>query len=101
MRKRPEDRDFDIDDFDIEIGPEDPVYPLNVVCQLLEMNYWTVHEIVQEGIITPHKKGRKKLFSQKDMKYLKYIKYLIDDKGVNVQGIKVIFEIRHFEDEGV
>jgi MerR family transcriptional regulator/heat shock protein HspR len=93
-----EENDFDIfneDDFDVEIEPDDPVYPLNVVCRLLDMHYWTLHDILEEGILKPKKAGkRKKLFSHEDVKRLKYVKYLIEEKGVNIKGIKVIFEIK-------
>jgi MerR family transcriptional regulator/heat shock protein HspR len=86
---------FDFDDFGVEIEPDEPVYPINVVCKLLDMHYWTVHEIIEEGILKPKKVGkRKKLLSQNDIKYLKYIKYLLEDRGVNIKGIKVIFEMR-------
>ena len=89
---------FDPDEFDIEIDPEEPVFPLNVVCRLLHMQYWTVHEVIEEGLISFKKaKKKRKLFSRNDMKRLKYIKYLIEDKGVNIKGIKVIFEITEQE----
>ncbi|MFH1768418.1 MAG: MerR family transcriptional regulator [Candidatus Omnitrophota bacterium] len=89
---------FNIDNFDIEIGPDEPVYTLSVICKLLDMHYWTVHDILEEGLLSPKKTGkRKKLFSHKDIKRLKYIKYLIEDRGVNINGIKVIFEMRREE----
>ncbi len=95
-RKKPQNQAFDeLEDFEVEIDPEEPVYPLNVVCRLLDMQYWTVHELVEEGVLHPKRVGRrKKLFSYKDIKRLKYIKYLIEKKGVNIKGVKVIFEIR-------
>jgi len=99
MRRRKDkdrkDEIFDIDEFDVEIDPQEPVYPLNVVCRLLDLNYWTLHEIVEEGLVHCEEKSRKnKLFSYRDIKRLKYIKYLIENKGVNIKGIKVIFEIK-------
>lgn len=98
MREDSHEGDIDIfneDEFDVEIDSGDPVYTLTVVCRLLDMNYWTVHEILEEGILRPKKVGkRKKLFSHDDVRRLKYIKYLIEDRGVNIRGIKVIFEIR-------
>ena len=98
MRKGFDDDNFDLfeeDDFDLEIEPDDPVYPLNVVCRLLDMHYWTVHEVIEEGLINFKKiKKKRKLFSRNDVKRLKYIKYLIEDRGVNIKGIKVIFEIK-------
>ena len=98
MRKVPDKNKEDysgFDDFDVEIDPDDPVYPLNVVCRLLSMNYWTVHDILEQGIINYKEESRKKkLLSYHDIKRLKYVKYLIEDKGVNIKGVKVIFEIR-------
>ncbi|MDP2922818.1 MAG: MerR family transcriptional regulator [Candidatus Omnitrophota bacterium] len=80
--------------FDIDIPQDEPVFSLNVVCELLHLHYWTMHEILQEGIVEPKKRGKsKKLFSYQDVKRLKYIKYLIEDKGVNIKGIKVILEM--------
>ncbi|MCK4810079.1 MAG: MerR family transcriptional regulator [Candidatus Omnitrophica bacterium] len=84
--------------FDIKIPVDEPVYPLNIVCRILEMHTWTVNEVVKLHIIHPKKKGkRKKLFSYKDIKCLRYVKYLIEERGVNIQGVKVIFEIREEE----
>ncbi len=99
MKKRRSNKDknddiFDIDKFDVEIDPDDPVYPLNVVCRLLDMSYWTVHDVLEEGIIHYAQNNKKKLLSYHDVKRLKYIKYLIENKGVNIKGIKVIFEIK-------
>lgn len=81
--------------FDIEIPVDEPVYPLNIVCRLLKMNTWTVNELVRMEIVHPKMiSKRKKLFSYADIKRLKYVKYLIDDRGVNIAGVKVIFEMR-------
>ncbi|MCM8787377.1 MAG: MerR family transcriptional regulator [Candidatus Omnitrophica bacterium] len=80
--------------FEINIPDDEPIFPVNIACRLLELPYWTVHEILKEGIIQPKVKNkRKKLLSYKDMKILKYAKYLMEDKGVNIKGIKVIIEM--------
>ena len=85
---------WDEEQFDFDIPEDEPIFPLNVVCDLIHMQYWTLHQIMEEGLIELRKKTkRKKLLSQKDIKRLKYIQYLMDDKGVNIQGIKVIFEM--------
>ena len=44
------DWDFEDDQFDIDIDPEMPVFPLNIVCKLVEINYWTLHDIINEGL---------------------------------------------------
>ena len=93
--KKSEMRERYEDFFEVEIPEDEPIYPLNIVCKLLKMHSWTINEIVKEGIVHPKKVGkRKKLFSYKDIRRLKYVKYLIEKKGVNIQGVKVILEIK-------
>ncbi len=80
--------------FEIEIPRDEPLFPMNIVCDLLHMQYHTLHEIVKEGIIQQKKtKKRKKLFSQREIKRLKYVQYLIEERGVNIKGVKVIVEM--------
>jgi DNA-binding transcriptional MerR regulator len=86
---------FDWQDFEIDIGPEEPVFPLNVVCRLLDINYWTLRDILEEELINLKRRDKgKKLFSYRDMKQLKYIMHLIEDRGVNIKGVKVIFQMQ-------
>ena len=81
--------------FDFEIPVDEPLFPINVVCDLLHMQYYMLHEIMKEGIIQERKqKKQKKLFSKQDVKKLKYIQYLIEEKGVNVKGVKLILEMK-------
>ena len=81
---------------DVEIPDDEPVFPLQIVCHLLDMQYWTLHEIMKQGLIAAvkKKKQRKKFFSRKELKKLKIIKYLMDERGVNIQGVKLIFELK-------
>lgn len=80
--------------FDFDIPVDEPLFPLNIVCELVQIQYHTLHEILKEGIISEVKKKKNnKLLSVKDVKRLKYVKYLMEKRGVNIQGIKVIFEI--------
>jgi MerR family transcriptional regulator, heat shock protein HspR len=85
----------DHDKFEVKIPEDEPVYPLNIVCDLLHMHYWTLHQLMREGILKEKKcaKAKKKLFSRKDIRKLNYIKYLLEDKGVNIKGVKIILEM--------
>lgn len=88
--------------FAFDIPLDEPLFPLNVVCHLVHLNYWTLHEIVREGILEEgqkekKKKKGKKLFSYREVKRLKYVQYLLEEKGVNLKGIKVIIELEHIE----
>lgn len=83
--------------FDLDIPVDEPIFPVNIVCKLLDIQYYLLHEIVKEGILSEVKKKKKKLFSLKDMKQLKYIKHLVEDQGVNIKGVKIILEIKEEE----
>lgn len=80
--------------FDLDIPDSEPIFPIKIACKLLNMHYWVLHDIIKEGILEEEEK-QKKLLSFKDIKRLKYVKYLIEERGVNIKGIKVIFEIEH------
>ncbi len=78
----------------IEISPEDAVYVIGVVSKLLDMPEWTLRTLEKEGLIRPKRMGRKnRMYSMNDIRKLEYIHYLMDEKGVNVNGIKIIMEI--------
>ncbi len=82
------------DRFSVDIEEDEAVFPVEVVCKLTDLQYWTLRSILKEGIVTPKKVGKKKmLFSKKDIKKVECIKYLMDEKGVNLQGVRVFFEI--------
>lgn len=80
--------------FDIHISPDEPVYVISVVSKLVDMPIWTLRQLDKVGIVKPKRIGKKsRLYSLKDIKKLEYVHYLMEDKGVNVRGIKMILEI--------
>jgi len=85
---------LDFDEFDIDIPLDEPIFTLTAICRLLHMEYHRLHEIVEQEIVKPKKIGkRKKLFSYNDIKYIKYVQYLIEDEGVNINGVRIIMEM--------
>lgn len=80
--------------FDIIISPDEPVYVISVVSKLVELPAWTLRALDKAGIVKPKRIGKKsRLYSLKDVKKLEYIHYLMEDKGVNIRGIKIILEL--------
>lgn len=79
--------------FDINISPDDPVYVISVVSRLVDLPIWTLRILDKEGVIRPKRLGKKtRLYCLKDIKKLEYVHYLLEDKGVNIKGIKIILE---------
>ncbi|MBU1124559.1 MAG: MerR family transcriptional regulator [Candidatus Omnitrophica bacterium] len=77
--------------FDIYISPDEPVYVISVVAKLVDLPVWTLRQLDKAGVVCPKRIGRKnRLYSLKDVKRLEYVHYLMEDKQVNIHGIKII-----------
>ena len=79
--------------FDIQISQDEPVYVISVVSRLVEIPVWTLRQLDKAGIVQPKRIGRKsRLYSLKDVRRLEYVHYLMEEKRVNIHGIKIIIE---------
>jgi len=79
--------------FDIQISADEPVYVISVVSRLVDIPLWTLRQLDKAGVVRPRRVGRKsRFYSLKDIRRLEYIHYLMEDKGVNIHGIKIILE---------
>jgi len=80
--------------FDIQISADEPVYGISVVSKLVDLPVWTLRQLDKAGILCPKRVGKKsRLYSLRDIKKLEYIHYLMEEKGVNLKGIKMILEL--------
>lgn len=79
--------------FDIRISPDEPVYVISVVSKLVDLPVWTLRQLDKVGIVCPKRIGKKsRLYSLKDIKKLEYIHFLLEEKHVNISGVKIILE---------
>jgi MerR family transcriptional regulator/heat shock protein HspR len=79
--------------FDIQISPDEPVYIISVVSKLVGVPVWTLRQLDKQGVVRPKRAGKKsRLYSLKEIRKLEYVHYLMEDKHVNIQGIKIILE---------
>ena len=47
----------------------------------------------EKGLIQPNRQGYQRRYLNEDLKRLKFIKYLIDEKGLNIAGVKHIISM--------
>ena len=86
------------DDFEVRIDPETPVFIISVVSEMVSIPIWTLRKLDELGVVEPGRIGKKtRCYSQKQVNKLKYIHYLMEDKRVNISGIKVILEMNEEE----
>lgn len=81
-------------DFSRIIPQDEPVFTIEVVSNLTGIPYWQLRNFLKEELVCPQVVGKKKqLFSKNDVKRIECINYLVTEKGVNLAGVKVIFDI--------
>jgi len=79
--------------FDIQISQDEPVYVISVVSRLVSLPVWTLRQLDKAGIVRPKRIGKKsRFYSLKDIRRLEYVHYLMEEKRVNIHGVKLLIE---------
>jgi MerR family transcriptional regulator/heat shock protein HspR len=74
--------------------PDAPVYVISVAAKLTGLPAWLLRLLDQEGIVVPTRTEKnRRLYSDNDVARLQRIRYLTEERGVNVAGVKVILEM--------
>jgi DNA-binding transcriptional MerR regulator len=82
-----------------EVAPDEPVYVIGVVSELIELPVWTLRVLDRQGVVkAKRREGRGRLYSLNDLRLLSLVRRLMIDEGVNMQGVRVI--IQEYEDYG-
>jgi len=68
----------------------EPVYTIGIAAKLLDVCMPTLRIWEKKGLITPARIGKNRYYSKYDMDKLEYIKNLLQEKGINIEGVKAI-----------
>ena len=83
MATRPLDRD-----------PERPVYVISVAASIVSVHPRTLRIYEDEGLISPARtRTNIRLYSEKDIRRVLWIRHLTQDLGVNLAGVRILFEL--------
>lgn len=81
-------------EYNIEFNADDPMFVISVVAEMVGIPIWTLRKLDELGVVSPQRLGKKtRCYSPKQVKKLTYVYHLMNEKGVNISGIKMIFEI--------
>jgi MerR family transcriptional regulator/heat shock protein HspR len=81
------------DKFEVDIDPDAPLFIISVVSDMVDMPVWTIRKLDEMGIIKAERIGKKtRCYSKKQIKKLNYVHFLMEEKGINISGIKFILE---------
>ena len=85
---------------DRELRDDEPCYVISVAARMVELHPQTLRYYERMGLIQPHRsKGNRRLYSPGDVERLRTINRLIDELGVNLAGVEVIFNMRRIIEE--
>ena len=69
---------------------QEPLYVISVAARLLDMHAQTLRKYEREGFIEPSRtRGRLRLYSAEDIERLRQIKYLVEQRGLNLAGVQL------------
>jgi MerR family transcriptional regulator/heat shock protein HspR len=72
-----------------------PLFMISVVSRMLSVHPQTLRLYEREGLITPYRIKRSRLYSEEDVEKLAMILRLTRELGVNRSGVDIILRLRH------
>ncbi len=74
---------------------DEPCFVISVAARMVDLHPQTLRYYERVGLIRPHRSGgNRRLYSPRDIERLRAINRLVDDLGVNLAGVEVIFNMR-------
>jgi DNA-binding transcriptional MerR regulator len=71
---------------------EVPLYPIGVVADLLNVEAVTLRAWERRGLIRPFRRGTHRCYSDLDLRRLLFIRHLLQERGMNLAGIKALIQ---------
>jgi MerR family transcriptional regulator/heat shock protein HspR len=74
--------------------PERPVYVISVAASILRVHPRTLRIYEDEGLVCPARTPTNiRLYSEKDIRRVLWIRHLTQNLGVNLAGVRILFEL--------
>jgi DNA-binding transcriptional MerR regulator len=80
--------------------PDMPVYVISIAADLLGCHPRTLRIYEEHGLLSPSRRHRIRLYSEQDIERGRMIRYLIEERGLNLAGVQLVLEIQeHYHEE--
>ena len=74
--------------------PTRPVYVISVAASILSVHPRTLRIYEDEGLVCPARTPTNiRLYSDNDIRRILWIRHLTHDRGVNLAGVRILFEL--------
>ena len=78
----------------INLEPGKPMLPISAVAEILQVHQRTLRIYDEENILVPSRSPKnRRLYSLNDIEKGKFVQYLTRELGINLAGIKIIFNL--------
>ena len=72
----------------------EPLFVISVAARLVEMHPQTLRKYEREGLIAPSRtSGNLRLYSDSDIERLRQVKYLVEERGLNLAGVQLALDL--------
>jgi|SRR5579884_1228748 len=72
----------------------EPLFVISVAARLVQMHPQTLRKYEREGLIAPSRtSGNLRLYSDQDIERLRQVKYLVEERGLNLAGVQLALEL--------
>jgi MerR family transcriptional regulator, heat shock protein HspR len=73
---------------------DEPVFVISVAARLVELHPQTLRKYEREGLVAPSRThGNLRLYSDQDLERLRQVKYLVEQRGLNLAGVQLALEL--------
>ena len=83
-----------------ERTPDTPVYVISVAAELIGCHPRTLRIYEERGLLSPVRRRRIRLYSERDIQRVRLIRFLTEERGLNLAGVRMVLEIQeHYHEE--
>ncbi len=77
-----------------------PVYVISIAADLAGAHPRTLRIYEEKGLVSPQRRNRIRLYSDRDIERVRLIRHLTQELGVNLAGVKLLLEVYEQREEG-
>jgi len=70
-----------------------PLYSIGMVAELLKVHPRTLRLYEQGGLLKPARRNNRRFYSNYDLKWIRAIRYLIHERGLNQEGLRRLLAV--------
>ena len=72
---------------------QEPLYTMAVAARLTGMHPQTLRKYERAGLLRPARTGSQRFYSNADIERLRRIRFLVEERGLNVAGLEMALHI--------